>query len=246
MNLKDVAIIIPARIGSARLPRKPLETIGHKTLIEHVVHSIKKAGFANIYVATDSKEISDVVKNSGIEAIMTDEACPSGTDRIYQAFQKLPNHDKIKYIINIQGDMPFVNGAIVKDIIQGLASGEYDIMTSVVKIDHATASSPDNVKVVVTNKNKALYFSRLPIPYGGQEFLYHVGIYGFTPEGLERFVSMAQSKYEKTEKLEQLRALENGMNIGICYCDEVPISVDTASDLEKAREYFTKMGTGLC
>ncbi len=234
----DIAIIIPSRIGSTRLPGKPLAKIGDKSLIEHVISCLKPKFKNNLYIATDSKRIAEVVELSGANAIMTDENCATGSDRIYQAYTKIPGNDKIKYIINVQGDMPFVNPATVEDVINRLKQGDCDIATPVVKIDKKEAISESNVKVVADKQNRAMYFSRSLIPHGSQEFLYHVGIYGFTTQALTKFVNLQEATYESCEKLEQLRALENGIKIGISIADDIPISVDTPEDLKKAIEYY--------
>ncbi|GAB4162699.1 MAG: 3-deoxy-manno-octulosonate cytidylyltransferase [Rickettsiaceae bacterium] len=234
----DIAVIIPSRIGSTRLHRKALAKIGDKCLIEHVIFSLKTSFDGALYVATDSEEIAGVVKKSGAIAIMTDENCPTGSDRTFQAFQKISKRDRIKYIINIQGDMPFINPVVINKIIAKLKKHDCDIVTPVVKVGKDIAISESNVKVVADNDWNALYFSRSLIPHGGNDFLYHVGIYGFQATALEKFVKLPQGKYEACEKLEQLRALENGMRISVCLSDEIPISVDTAADLEKAVSYY--------
>tara|TARA_B110000503_G_scaffold142295_1_gene238620 strand:- start:5783 stop:6520 length:738 start_codon:yes stop_codon:yes gene_type:complete len=234
----DVAIIIPSRIGSTRLPRKALAKIGEFSLIEHVVRRLKGVAGNNLYVATDSKEIAVLSELSGAIAIMTDEDCATGSDRVFQAFQKILGYDKIKYIINIQGDMPFIKESIVNKIIYDLKNGVCDIVTSVVKVGEDVAASSSNVKVAINKLGQAMYFSRSLIPHGASEFLYHVGIYGFSRDALERFVNLPQGECEKLENLEQLRALEYGMKIGVCLSDDIPISVDTPDDLERAKEYY--------
>ena len=236
----DVVIIVPSRIGSTRLPKKALAKIGNKTLIEHVVLRIKSEFKGNLYVATDSEEIANLVKKSDAIAIMTDEDCQTGSDRVFQAFKTIPHNDKIKYVINIQGDMPFVDLHVVGQIITMLKTEDYDIVTSGVKVGKDVAQAESNVKIVVDKYGKALYFSRSMIPHGGEEFLHHVGIYGFKIEALEKFIKLERSKYEVCEKLEQLRALENGMKIGVCISSEIPISVDTREDLEKANLYYSQ------
>lgn len=241
MKKNDVAIIIPARIGSTRLPRKMLRMIGGKTLIEHVVTRVSDANAGDIFVATDSMEIAKVVESSGNVAIITDEACLSGSDRVYQALTKMNNNAGYKFIINVQGDMPFIDGKIIRDLVAKLQDNDVDITTSYVKIDKEAAMLPENVKIVKDNSDKALYFSRAPIPYGADEYLYHVGVYGFTVEALNRFVNLSKGKYEQQESLEQLRALENGMVIGLVESSQVPISIDTEQDLDKANKYFEKM-----
>ena len=236
----DVVIIVPSRIGSTRLPKKALEKIGNKTLIEHVVLRIKSKFKGNLYVATDSEEIANLVKKSDAIAIMTDEDCQTGSDRVFQAFKTIPYNDKIKYVINVQGDMPFVDLHVVGQIITMLKTEDYDIVTSGVKVGKDVAQAESNVKIVIDKQGRALYFSRSMIPHGGEEFLYHVGIYGFKVEALEKFIKLKKSKYEICEKLEQLRALENGMKIGVCVSNEIPVSVDTRRDLEKANLYYNQ------
>jgi 3-deoxy-manno-octulosonate cytidylyltransferase (CMP-KDO synthetase) len=223
------------------LPNKALAAIGGKSMIEHVIARINAGSVNNLYVATDSEKIVEKVKNTGGIAIMTSEDCPTGSDRVYEAFKKIPNNDKIKYIINVQGDMPFVDYRVLKQIIDKLKNSDFDIVTPVVMVGSDIASKSSNVKVVVDINDKALYFSRSVIPHGAEEFLYHVGIYGYRAEALEKFVKLKETQYESVEKLEQLRALENGMRIGIVLSNEIPISVDTYEDLEKAREYYAKL-----
>ncbi len=237
----NVAIIIPSRIGSTRLPRKALAKIGNKTMIEHVVCHLCDVGGSNLYVATDSKEIARVVERLGVIAIITNENCPTGSDRIFQALKKIPEQDKIKFVINVQGDMPFIQKKTVEQVIGILEKGNYDIVTPVVKVNKDLAESSSNVKVVVNQKNDALYFSRSMLPYGSKEFLYHVGIYGFKRDALERFVTLEHGKYENIENLEQLRALEHGMKIGVCQSTEIPISVDTLEDLDNAIKHYANM-----
>jgi len=239
----DVAFIIPSRLASTRLPKKALADIGGKTMIEHVVSRLSSGAENNLYVATDSPDIAEKVKNYGGVAIMTSVDCKTGSDRAFEAFQKIQHSDKIKYIINVQGDMPFVDYEVVKQIIDKLKNSDFDIVTSVVKVGLDIANSDSNVKVVKDMNDKALYFSRSVIPHGAQEFLYHVGIYGFRAEALEKFVKLDETRYEAVEKLEQLRALENGMSIGVVVSNEIPISVDTQADLEKAREYYANIAS---
>ena len=235
----DVAVIIPSRLGSERLYQKPLQLIGPYTMIEHVVHQIKSTGLENIYVATDSLAIAEKVISCGVEYILTSESCLSGTDRVYEA-SKLVQKPNINYIINVQGDMPFVEPEVILKVIESLKSSSYEIITPVVKVGIDIANSHSNVKVVTNEKGKALYFSRSLIPYGATEFLYHIGIYGFRKAALDKFVKLPMSPLEISEKLEQLRALQNGMTIGICYVENIPISVDTQDDLNKAIAFYNR------
>jgi 3-deoxy-manno-octulosonate cytidylyltransferase (CMP-KDO synthetase) len=235
---KETLVIIPSRIGSTRLSQKPLVDIGGKTMIERVCDMVTKSGLSNIFVATDSHKIADSLDKIGIKSIMTDEGCNSGTDRTFAAWQNLGNKENYKYIINVQGDMPFVSPNIIREVAEKLWQTQADIITPVVKTDKATAEGESNVKVVSDIHNKALYFSRSMIPHSSENYLYHVGIYGFRAESLTKFVKLPISFLEKTERLEQLRALENGMTIEICYADTIPISIDTQEDLNKALEYY--------
>lgn len=236
----DVAIIVPARIGSERLANKPLQAIGSQTMIEHMVKQIKKTKVSNIFVATDSELIAQKAKNCGCEVIMTSASCQSGTDRVYEAFKLLPNNQDIEYIINVQGDMPFINPLVILSVIDSLKNSEYDIITPATKVGIDLAASDSNVKIVVDSNNKALYFSRRLIPYNAKEFLYHIGIYGFRKKALMDFVKLPVSVLEQSERLEQLRALEHGLSIGVCYVDDIPISIDTTQDLAKAVEFYNQ------
>lgn len=234
----DVVIIIPSRIGSTRLNNKPLVKIGDKCLIEHAVLNLKPDFADNLYVATDSKQIADIVTNLGAVAVMTDENCLTGSDRVFEAYKIISAKREVKYIINVQGDMPFIRPKVINQIIERLKSNDCDIVTSVVKVGADIAKDESNVKVVIDNNRRALYFSRSLIPHGSKEFHYHVGIYGFHSGALGRFVNLKQGKYELLEKLEQLRALENAMSIGVCLSDEIPLSIDTQADLDKAIDYY--------
>ncbi|MDF2965438.1 MAG: 3-deoxy-manno-octulosonate cytidylyltransferase [Rickettsiaceae bacterium] len=233
----DVLLVIPARLGSTRLREKALRIIGQKPMIQHVYERAKEAGFPNIYVATDSELIRIIIERIGGKVVMTDAEIPSGTERVYAAYKDL-NLPNIKYIINLQGDMPFIHPKNLVALAEGLKNSTADITTLSAHVDKAYALSESNVKVITDKHGRALYFSRSLIPHGGNNFLYHIGAYGFTTEALEKFVRLPQSYLEQTEKLEQLRALENGLQIQVCEVNSVPISVDTEEDLNKAINYY--------
>ncbi len=238
MNYETV-IIIPSRLGSTRLLNKPLAQIGNLSLIEHVYLSLKDKFKDSIFIATDSNQIAELVEKQGAKAIMTNIDHKNGSDRTYEAFKKIPNYEQIKYVINVQGDMPFVDPNTIEQIIDRLKKNDCDIVTPIVKVDREVASSDSCAKVVYDNKQNALYFSRSLIPLGATEFNYHVGIYGFHASSLEKYVNLSQGEYELCEKLEQLRALEHGLKIGVCLTNEIPISVDTQEDLEIAISHYT-------
>ncbi len=235
---QDTAIIIPARLGSTRLNEKAIQLIGDKSMIEHTYLKALSLGLEHLYVATDSLKIASIIKNIGGHVIMTDEACPSGSDRIYDALQVIKNKEQIKYVINLQGDLPLIDPEIILQIIQKLHSTEADIVTAVAEIDLAKAKDPSNVKAVVSLSDKALYFSRSMIPHNADKYYYHIGIYGYRTEALEKFVQLKPSHLENIEKLEQLRALENDMDIYVCYANTIPISVDTQEDLDEVRKLY--------
>ena len=234
----DVAIIIPSRLGSVRLEKKPLKKIGSMSMIEHVLSQVQRTGLKNVFVATDSEEIAEKVLNIGGQVILTSPDCQSGTDRVYDALNSIADLQNIEYVVNVQGDMPFVEPESIITVIESLKSGTHDIMTPVAKVGIEIADSNSNVKVITDHNDKALYFSRSLIPHGASEFLYHVGIYGFRKAALTKFMGFPPSSLELSEKLEQLRALQNNMSIGVCYVDNIPISVDTQDDLDKAIEFY--------
>ncbi len=240
MHHQDVAVIIPSRLSSTRLKRKPLQLIGSSTLIERVFKQVNHTNLEHIYVATDSQEIASVIEKLGGKVIFTDSNIPTGTDRTYEAFKLIPNNQNINYIVNVQGDMPFIEPESILTVIEYLKNSHYDIVTPVVKVEKDSVEAASNVTVAIDSQGKAIYFSRSLIPNGAKEFLYHVGMYGFCKNALERFVTLEPTCLEKTERLEQLRLLENSMTIGTCLVNNVPISVDTPEDLRKAVKFYEK------
>ncbi len=236
--------IIPARLASTRLPNKPLADICGKKMIQRVYEQAIKTNLGDVYIACDSQEVFDLIENIGGMAVMTDPDLPSGTDRIYQALQSIPNKDDYDFIINLQGDLPIIDPKIIQQTADYIQDSSFDIATIAVKIDNEDdINDPNIVKVAMANLTnnggKALYFSRSSIPYSKNGNYYeHVGIYIYTKDALKKFVGLEPSNLEKLEKLEQLRALESGMTIGVAILDSKPISIDTKSDLEKAKKYL--------
>lgn len=239
---EDTLIVIPARVGSTRLPGKMLADINGDPLIVRTYKSVVAANVGPVIVACDGQEIVDVIKAAGGEAIITDPALPSGTDRVYAAYKKYDTEKKFKYIINVQGDLPFVDSRFISSCAELMRTERYDMTTPAAPITDESYKVNSVVKIAVAHvsetEGKALYFSRSPIPFGGP-YYHHVGLYCFRVNALEKFMSLPQSSLEKIEKLEQLRALENGMTIGIRILPDIesPISVDTAEDLERARKF---------
>lgn len=233
--VNNLAIIIPARLNSVRLKTKPLQLIGQYSLIEHVYMRATRTKLP-VYVATDSDKIAEKIERLNGNVIMTDPKCMSGTDRVYQALEILGK--EYQYIVNLQGDIPFIDVELLSYFAKSLINSNSDILTLAAPIEHPDAKSI--VKVVVNQDNKALYFSRSLIPYNATKYLGHIGIYGFNKKSLKKFVNLPASKLEHAEKLEQLRALDYGMNIEIIFTDTMPLSVDTSEDLAIARKLILK------
>jgi len=232
-------IIIPARLESTRLPNKPLADINGEPMIAHVYKRAKEANIAKVIVAAGNVEIKEVIENIGGEAILTNPDHASGSDRIYEALNMYDKESKFDIIVNLQGDLPNIHKDALSKIISLLESNDADISTLGVKISSEEEFLNKNiVKAYVKNISESNYVDDFDRRFdiGKEEFLYHhVGIYGYKRKALEAFVGFDQSKAEIERKLEQMRAIENGMKIVLGLIDELPISVDTQEDLEIAR-----------
>ncbi len=232
-------IIIPARLESTRLPNKPLADINGEPMIAHVYKRAKEANIANVIVAAGNIEIKEVIENIGGEAILTNPDHASGSDRIYEALNIYDKESKFDIIVNLQGDLPSIHKDALSKIISLLESNDADISTLGVKISSEEEFLNTNiVKAYVKNISESNYVDDFDRRFdiGKEEFLYHhVGIYGYKRKALEAFIGFDQSESEIERKLEQMRAIENGMKIVLGLIDELPISVDTQEDLEIAR-----------
>mgnify|MGYP000846950132 CR=1 FL=1 len=250
----NVAIIIPARLASQRLPDKPLVNICGKSMIQRVYEKAAKTGIKDIFIACDGQKIANEVKKFGGNYIITDPDLPSGTDRIYAAYQEISKNGKnFDYIINLQGDLPNVDHEVINAAIEAISKNDCDIATLASKIESVReVKDPNIVKIAIAFKEKkygqALYFSRSPIPFyrdeqenilKDQQYYHHIGIYAYTKKALIKFVSLKQSNLEKIESLEQLRALENDMKIVVNIVNSNPLSVDTKNDLEIITKIIT-------
>jgi len=235
-------ILIPARLGSTRLPNKPLADIAGTPMIVHVLRRALEAGIGPVAVACGEPEIAAAVRAAGGTAILTDPALPSGSDRIFAALTALDPDQKYDTIINLQGDLPTIPPSMLKTVLTPLENPDYDIATLVAPITTAAeAAAPSVVKAACAFAPNAatapaLYFSRAPIPAGDGPLWHHIGLYAYRRAALERFVSLPESPLERREKLEQLRALEAGMRIGVARVDHAPFGVDTEEDLERVRK----------
>lgn len=239
--------IIPARYESSRLRGKPLADINGKTLIQRVYERCSKAqNLSAVYVATDDERIFQHVISFGGNAIMTSTLHRSGTERCCEALCKLENEGQtIDFVINIQGDEPFIQPELIEELAANITKGQHPISTAAKSASSSEDFiNPSVVKVVVNLNNVALYFSRSPIPFyrdsKSQDFRYlkHIGIYAYTSDILKKITKLEETKLEKAEMLEQLRWLENNINVGVVITNaDSFISVDTPDDLEKARKY---------
>ncbi|MGI9461144.1 MAG: 3-deoxy-manno-octulosonate cytidylyltransferase [Alphaproteobacteria bacterium] len=243
---KDSIVLIPSRLSASRLPNKPLLKIHGQEMILHCYERAVAADVGRVVVCAGDEEIVDCVKKKGGEAILTPADLPSGTDRIYYGLKKLANHQQYKRIINLQGDIPNMSPFMLKKIADGLLCRDYGIITPVcLQKNQAKKNNPDVVKAIcqMNDNEKPLpifYFTRSPAPYGDDMFFHHIGVYGYQRDILEKFVTLKPSLLEKTEKLEQLRALENGIKIFAVVVKDKPLSVDTAEDLAIAQKIMQK------
>jgi 3-deoxy-manno-octulosonate cytidylyltransferase (CMP-KDO synthetase) len=242
----SVALIIPGRLNSQRLLKKMLETIGNQTLIEHVVDRALESEISDIILATDSEQIVDAVSRKNVKCVMTRSEHQSGTDRIYEALTAVdPKASKFDFVINLQGDMPFIQPNLINLLAEKIKSSKHGIATLVAAIsDQDKIHNTSFVKAALSffndlkDRGRAVYFSRQPVPHNAESYYEHIGIYAYTRSALEQFVSSPQSSLEKQEKLEQLRAYQLGLSIEAYVVDGAPISVDTADDLARARAYY--------
>lgn len=240
-SFKAPLIVIPARMASTRLPGKPLADIAGAPMIVQVMRRGVEAGLGRVVVAAAEREIADAVTAHGGEAVLTDPAHPSGSDRIFEALALVDPEGRHDAIINLQGDLPLIDPAAIAAVLAALARSGADLATLVAETttDHER-TDPNVVKAIVSfapgaEVGRALYFTRASAPSGEGPLLHHIGIYAYTRPALARFVAMPPSPLEQREKLEQLRALEAGMSVAVARVDTVPYGVDTPGDLERAR-----------
>jgi 3-deoxy-manno-octulosonate cytidylyltransferase (CMP-KDO synthetase) len=234
-------ILIPARMASTRLPGKPLADIGGKPMIVRVAECARASGSGRVVVCTDTQSVADAVAAHGFEVVMTREDHQSGSDRIFEALMKIDPEGDHDVIINVQGDLPVIDPAIIAASCIPLADPEVDISTLGAQITLDEERTNENVVKIVGSqiqpgRLRALYFTRATAPWGEGPLYHHIGLYAYRRAALERFVALGPSPLEKRERLEQLRALEAGMRIDAVIVETVPLGVDTPHDLERARK----------
>lgn len=241
--MSRVAIIIPSRIGSTRLSRKPLIDIEGKPMLIRCAEQAKNSDAGDLYIACDCQELAQLCQDNAYRYILTDPAIPTGSDRVYVASKSLPDYE---IIVNLQGDMPKIKPSTIKltvDSLLGDTENRFDIMSAITNFsDEDEKADINNVSAIVSHVGvgdpkpgdvmNSLYFTRTPHPYP-QSVYKHIGIYAYRRDALEKFVSLPQSRLEIEEKLEQLRALENSLKIGCVFVNDHVISVDSPADLKR-------------
>lgn len=228
--------MIPARYAATRFPGKLMQALGNKPVIRHVYDNAVATGlFDDVVVVTDSEIIFTEIKSHGGKAVMSKNVHESGSDRIAEAVADL----NVDVIINIQGDEPFLKKGPLEKLIHLFNDPSVQVASLMRKISEEEAVNPNAVKVVVDKNNDALYFSRSVIPFarnGAAQYFLHVGVYAYKKNALLSFTQRPASKLELTEKLEQLRYLENGVKIRMAETDYINIAIDTPEDLERAKK----------
>lgn len=250
--MKSLAII-PARYASTRFPAKPLAMLGGKLIIERVYRQVQQA-IDDVVVATDDERIMRAVESFGGRAVMTSTEHRSGTDRCYEALTKVGGSYDI--VINVQGDEPFIQPEQIRSLVACFEDPATDIATLVkpftVEDGIEALENPNSPKVVVSRDMKAIYFSRSVIPYmrevpreewlSHHTYYKHIGMYAFRAKTLGEVTALPQSSLELSEKLEQLRWLENGYRIGVGITTIETIGIDTPDDLRRAEEFLAARG----
>jgi 3-deoxy-manno-octulosonate cytidylyltransferase (CMP-KDO synthetase) len=242
--MSNPIVLVPARLASTRLPRKPLAEIEGVPMIVHVWRRAMEADVGPVVVAADSPDILEAILAAGGRAVLTGDHHQSGSDRIFEAIGRIDPDGRHDVVVNLQGDLPTVEPAVVRAALAPLADSAVDIATLAAEIVRAEErNDPNVVKAVGTSlpssaglgRMRALYFTRATVPWGDGPLFHHIGLYAYRRAALTRFVALPPSPLEQRERLEQLRALEAGMRIDIEIVATVPLGVDTPHDLDRAR-----------
>jgi 3-deoxy-manno-octulosonate cytidylyltransferase (CMP-KDO synthetase) len=238
-------VVIPSRLAATRLPGKPLADIHGEPMIVHVWRRAIEAAVGPVVVACAEAEIAAAIERAGGHAVLTDPDLPTGSDRVHEAVLRLDPERRHDVIVNVQGDLPTVEPAVVRAVLTPFADSAVDIATlgCVIRVEDERYA-PSVVKAVAPfapdaapgSIARALYFTRVTAPGGAGDHYHHIGLYAFRRAALERYVALPPGILERRERLEQLRALEAGMRIDVVLVDTVPLGVDTPADLARARE----------
>lgn len=235
-------VLIPARLAATRLPNKPLAEIAGVPMIVHVWRRAIAAAVGPVVVACGNVAIAETIERAGGRAVLTDADLPTGSDRIHAAITALDPDRLHDAVVNVQGDMPMIEPAVIRLAYELLADTEIDIGTLAAPIDDPAMLHQDHVNKVVagfadpTRPARALYFSKAVVPWGEGPHYEHIGLYAYRRAALDRFVRLPRGVLEQRERLEQLRALDAGMRIDVMLVKGVPLGVDTPEELAKARK----------
>lgn len=248
--VSNPVVVIPARMASTRLPGKPLADINGLPMIVQVWRRAVEADIGPVIVACAEPEIARAIEAVGGVAVMTRPDLPSGSDRIFEAVSLLDPDGKYDAVVNVQGDLPTIEPAVVRAAFAPLSDPQVDIGTLVVEITREEErNDPNVVKAIVelppgARRGRALYFTRATAPTGDGPLYHHIGLYAYRRSALERFVRLPPSALEQRERLEQLRALAFGLRIDAAVVDAVPLGVDTPADLDRARAILSRRTNG--
>lgn len=243
--MSQTLIVIPARYNSQRFPGKVLAKIGGKPVLQWCYEAAARSGLGEVLIATEDRRVMALAASIGAASVLTSPRCQSGTDRVFEAAGKT----RKSFIINFQGDEPFLRSqTLVKAFAQLAGARDCDIGTACARVrNSADIKNPNCVKIAINSKGRALYFSRSPIPFHhplselrNRPFYKHCGFYIYRRQALARFVKLTASPLEKLERLEQLRALENGMGITVAEVRELGPAIDTPADLKAAEKFLRK------
>lgn len=237
-----ILCVIPSRIGSTRMPRKPMLPIQGKPMIQWVYENAARCRvITDVIVATDSEDIASLIRNIGGNVMMTDPAIRTGSDRVAAVAEHHPEAD---VVINLQGDEPFIKPRMLEQLVAPYLQGESPDMTTLAHpLDmQINYTLPGAVKVITDIHGNALYFSRSPIPYFRTEehhapVYHHIGLYAFRRDFLLKYQSLEQTPLEKIEALEQLRALEHGYKIRVCLTEDKTLEINTPEEYEQAQQF---------
>jgi 3-deoxy-manno-octulosonate cytidylyltransferase (CMP-KDO synthetase) len=252
--MMKTAVVIPARLGATRLPRKPLRDLAGEPLVVRVWRRIERMGIADrVVVATDHEEVAAVVRAAGADVVMTSSDCASGTARVAEV-AALPGFRDFGAFVNVQGDEPFISAGFIRAAADVVRSGRFTLGTVAATASEDIFDSPSIVKVVTALDGHALYFSRAPIPFLRDSAdaglrrpltLQHIGVYSYTRAALAQWMALPPHPLEDIERLEQLRPLAHGMNIGVAVIDEpAECGIDTEDDLRIANARWHAFAQG--
>ncbi len=243
-RLKKWLIVIPSRYASTRFPGKGLSLLGGRPVVEWCFRAARSSRLGPVVIATEDRRVMETVAGFGGQAMMTSRRCVSGSDRVFEASRR---HGRTSYVFNLQGDLPLVKPSTLRKVAALLEKRpDADIATAVIALkDRRRIDDPNVVKAALCQDGRALYFSRAAIPFcrnGNPAALYEqLGVYAFRRKALERFVKLPPSPLEKTESLEQLRAMEAGMTIYAAVVDDRPASIDTPEDLRQTKRLLKRI-----